>query len=272
MNKYLSLLSVPVLLITTILAYAHEPIFSLGPETIWKGGIGIESETGYEKKGSDREIEMHYEIIYGVTEDLSLTIEVPHIIEKKEKRGISDGLGEVALRGKYQLFKKDTLGAQDKVSLIYGLKLPTGNEDKKPSLGSGSFDHLFGLSAGHESTTLYGFATGRYLLKTESGNEEKGDRAIIDIAFGFRPWLRPYKSWDLVVLFENSYIFSQKNKLNGVKQENSGGHKILTGPTFLWSIRNVMVKGGIQFPVWQDLNGNQEKTDLRSVIAVEYHF
>ncbi|KKL05704.1 hypothetical protein LCGC14_2603390, partial [marine sediment metagenome] len=49
------------------------------------------------------------------------------------------------------------------------------------------------------------------------------------------------------------------------------GEEIFIGPTLLWSIRNIMIKGGIQFPVWQDLNGNQ-KRDFRSLLAVEYHF
>lgn len=272
MSKVLLFLSVSILLIAANSAHAHEPVFGLGPETIYKGGIGLETEIEHEKEGSERETAMHYEIIYGVTEDFSLTLGVPHIIEKKEGAEISDGLGEIALRGKYQLFRKNTLGASDKVALIYGLKFPTGDEDKEPTLGSGSLDHLFGLSLGHESRTIYGFIAGRYLLKTESGGKEKGDKVLIDVAFGFRPWLRPYKSWDFVVLLENSYIFSEKDEVNGIKQENSGGEKILIGPTFLWSIRNLMIKGGIQFPVWQDLNGDQEETDFRSVIAVEYHF
>lgn len=272
MNKLLLFLSLSILLCRSSFVFAHEPIFSLGPETIYKGGVGIETEIEYEKAGREKETSMHYEVIYGVSEDFSLTVEVPHIIEKEESGEISGGLGEVALRGKYQLFRKDTLGAQDKVALIYGLKFPTGDEDKDPSLGSGSWDHLFGLSLGHESTTLYGFATGRYFLKTESAGKEKGNKVLIDIAFGFRPWLRPYKSWDLVFLLENSYLSSQKDEVKGVKQANSGGKEFLMGPTFLWSIRNLMVKGGIQFSLWQDLNGDQEKTDFRSVVAVEYHF
>lgn len=253
-------------------SFAHEPVFGLGPETIYRGGFGIETESEYEKKGSGRETAIHYEIIYGVTENFSLTIEVPQIIEKKENSETSNGIGEIAFRGKYQLFRKDRLGVQDKVALVYGLKFPTGDEEKNPSLGSGSLDHFFGLSAGHESTTLYGFATGRYQLTTESGGKEKGDKILIDVAFGFRPWLRAYKSWDLVFLLENSYIFAWKDEMNGVKQSNSGGKELLMGPTFLLSYRNKMVKLGTQFPVWQDLNVDREGIDFRSIIAAEYHF
>ncbi|MFQ5455511.1 MAG: transporter [Nitrospirota bacterium] len=252
-------------------AFAHEPIFSVGPETIYRGGLGIEAEIEHDRGDNKRETAVDYEIIFGITEDISLTARLPYIIEKRDNAKTSQGIGEAAFRGKYQVYKKDRLGAQDKVALIYGLKIPTGDKDKTPPLGSGSFDHIFGISLGHESTTLYGFATGRYLLNSSSDNKDKGDRVIIDIAFGFRPWLRPYRSWDFVLLIENSYIVSYKDEINGIREKGSGGEELFSGPTFLWSIRNLMVKGGIQFSIWEDLNGNQDETDFRSVIAVEYH-
>lgn len=251
---------------------AHEPVFSLGPETIYKGGMGIETEFEFDDNGSDREQRLNYELIYGFTEDIALTLKVPQVTDKESGAQSSSGLGDIALRGKYQFFKKDTLGAQDKATLIYGLEFPSGDEDKNPALGNGAIDHLFGLSLGHESTILYGFATGRYILRTDSGSLDKGDQGLFDFAFGFRPWLRPYKSWDLVVLLENSYIWTGKDERGSVGVDNSGGQKLLIGPTFLWSIRNIMVKGGVQFPVWEDLNGNQEDTDFRSIAALEYHF
>ena len=95
---------------------------------------------------------------------------------------------------------------------------------------------------------------------------------LADLAVGFRPWLRPYKSWDLVLLWENSYLFSAKDEVDDLKVANSRGHEILSGPTFLWSIRNLMIKGGIQFPLWQNLQGDQEERDFRALIAAEYHF
>ena len=253
-------------------AFAHEPVFSLGPETIFKGGLGIETEFKFDQADKDKELLLHYEILYGLTENLGVTLEIPQFLKKKDGMDSSNGLGDISLRGKYQFYKKDSLGAQDKATIIYGLKFPAGGEDKKPSLGSGAIDHLFGLSVGHESTKIYGFATGRYKLKTDSGSKDKGDQFLFDVSFGLRPWLRPYKSWDLVVLLENSYVYSQKDEIDGVSQTNTGGQKLFIGPSLLWSLRNVMLKGGVQFPVWQDLNGTQSETDLRSIVALEYHF
>lgn len=253
-------------------ALAHEPIFSLGPETIFKGGFGIETEFEFDQADKDKEQALNTEVLYGLTESIGLTLRIPQFINQKEGVNVSNGVGDVSLRGKYQFYKKDSLGSQDKATLIYGLKFPSGNKNKTPSLGSGSVDHLFGLSVGHESTTFYGFATGRYLLKTDSDGKNKGDQFLFDFSVGFRPWIRPYKSWDLVMLLENSYVYTQKDEIARVRQGNTGGQKFFMGPSFLWSLRNIMLKGGIQFPVWQNLNGTQSKTDLRSVVGLEYHF
>lgn len=272
MKTLMALAAVALIFNSVPQGLAHEPVFSLGPETIYKGGIGIEVEGEFDKADEEREAAMNYELLYGVTENLSLTLKVPHLIEGKEGASTSNGLEDITLRGKYQFFRKDTLGAQDKAAFIYGMKFPAGSEDKRPATGSGSLDHLFGLTVGHESTTLYGFMSARYLLRTQSGVREKGDQVLVDIAVGFRPWLRPYKSWDLVLLWENSYIFSAKDEVDDLKVANSRGHEILSGPTFLCSIRNLMIKGGIQFPLWQDLQGDQQERDFRALLAAEYHF
>ncbi len=267
-----SILVLVSVLSTAICAHAHEPVFSLGPETIYKDGVGVETEFEYEEGGTDKETSLHYELLYGVTENWAVTLEVPQVLDQKETGMSSEGLGDMAVRSKYQIFKRDTLGAQDKLTLLYGLKFPTGDKNKTPPLGSGSYDHLFGLSAGHESIKWYRFATVRYVLRPDAGVLDKGDRLMLDVAAGLRPWLRPYKSWDLVMLLEGSYITTWKDLKNGAALSNSGGQELFLGPTFLWSIRNWMFKGGIQFPILQDLNGHQDERDFRTQLAVEYHF
>ena len=261
-----------LILLTANIASAHEPVFSLGPETIFKNGVGIETEFEFEQADKNKDQVMHTEILYGLTESIGLTLEIPQFLDKKETLNSSDGLGDIALRTKYQFYKKDALGSQNKATLIYGIKFPSGNHNKNPPLGSNSVDHLFGLSIGHESTKLYGFATGRYLLKTDSKNNNNGDQLLLDFSVGFRPKIRAYKSWDFVFLLENSYIYTQKNKISGTKISNSGGQQFFIGPSALISMRNIMFKAGVQFPVWQDLNGAQSLTDLRSIAAIEYHF
>jgi len=253
-------------------ARAHEPLFSLGPETIYEGGIGIEAELEFEDAKGERLTVINYEILYGLRENLSLTLKVPHILARTEGGRTERGLGDIEFRAKYRFFKKDTLGAQNKVSGIFGIKVPTGDEDALPPLGTGTVDLLFGATYGYESRTWYGFATTRYRLRTQNDGRDLGDRLFLDAAAGYRPWRREYFEWDLVVLAEVNAEFEFKDELRGVRLPDTGGNTVWVGPTALLSYRNVMFKGGIQFPLYEDLNGKQGSSNVRAVVSAEYHF
>jgi len=254
-------------------AYAHEPVFSLGPETIFEGGVGIETEFEFEDVAGQKQTVMHYEIIYGLKENLSITLNVPQILDRDTDEGTSSGLGDVELRGKYRFFKKDMLGAQHKLTGIFGVKLPTGDDDANPALGTGTTDFLFGGSYGYESRTWYHFLTTRYRFRTESGSRDPGDRLFIDGAIGYRPFQTEYTELDTVFLLEMNVEFEFKDELQGTRLANTGGNTIWLGPTMLISpTPQWMFKSGIQFPVYQDLNGNQEHSKFRAVFGIEFHF
>ncbi len=259
---------------------AHEPIFGLGPHTIYKGGVGIEAEfEGEEASGGgeeEKEYVLHNEIIYGVTADFSVTLAVPYVIEHERKAGgvedSSSGLGDLSLRGKYRFWRRDAPGVQDAAAFILGVKFPTGDDDKSPRLGSGSTDYLFALAAARESLTWYYFGDVRYRLNTEGGGGlEKGDRLFADLAIGIRPWPIKYLKPDLVLLAELNWETFMRDELNGLDIEDSGGNRLFLSPSFFFTRRNLAVKGGVQIPVHQDLNGEQPEEDYRFKLAVELH-
>ncbi len=276
-------------------AYAHEPIFSIGPETIFKGGVGIEVATEYFEKTKlledgneiadplDREkrgLKVITEIIYGLTEDLALTIEIPYLsLETEETSGgqrikkSSSGIGDIVLRSKYSLFERDMPGASLGVSSILGIKLPTGDEDKDPVLGTGSVDVFGGVASGYESRRWYAFGDLRYRLNTEANNIRKGNVLNYNVVFGIRPWLTEYEQPDLVLLVEFNGEYAWKDKGSGVTNpNNTGGNTISISPGILLSYRNVMLKAGVKLPISQELNGTQLGEDYEVVTAIEIHF
>jgi len=160
------------LLILPYMSYAHEPIFGLGPGTIFKGGVGIEFE--YEKvKGEEG---LATEVLYGITEDLSFTA-----------RSVNDNgnIKEAGLRLKYRIWKRYDVGLIDALSLIGGTIFDV-EENRVYPLG--------GLAVGRESRRWYFFADMRASRKL-----------FIDGAVGIRPWLMEYLKPDLVLLSELNY-------------------------------------------------------------------
>lgn len=254
-------------------ASAHEPVFGVGPETIYKGGVGIELGYDYEDLGGGRRDQLlHTEILYGATKDLSLTLEVPTLLRRETGLGSTSGLGDVLLRGKYRFFRRDRLGASERASVLLGVKFPTGAHHRSVPRGSGSFDALAGLSVAHESRRWYGFGTFRYVLRTKHDGLDRGDRVLFDVAAGFRPWLTEYLEPDLVLLLEWNGEWEGRDRLGGSRLGSTGGFVGWLGPTALLSYRNWMLKTGVQLPLTSDLNGGQKRPDVRTLAAIEYHF
>ncbi|MCZ6481693.1 MAG: transporter, partial [Alphaproteobacteria bacterium] len=137
---------------------AHGPLFSPAPETIFKGGTEItlafhtEEATGAGNK--EKAYEMSLEAEYGITADWEIGIEIPYAW-KEENGGDAGGLGDIVLDTKYQFWKRDLPLAQYKAAAFLKTKLPTGDDDSTPRLGSGSTDVIAGLATGYESRRWY---------------------------------------------------------------------------------------------------------------------
>ena len=269
-----------VMLIQINSAFAHEPIFGLGPHVIYKGGVGVEVEIDGERSSGNqktkRELAINTEIIYGITADLAATLVIPGILDKVNETETeyqsSSGFGDLSLRLKYRFWRRDTPGTQDSAAIILGGKFPTGDENEKPKLGSVSTDLLFGLAVARESRRWYYFGDFRYRLNTEDDQFKVGDKIFADAAIGIRPWPTEYLEPDWVFLVETNWETQQRNELFGRDVSDSGGNSLFISPAFFFTYRNLAVKGGVQVPIYQNLYGNQPDIDYRFALGVEYHF
>ena len=269
-----------VMLIQIISAFAHEPIFGLGPHVIYKGGVGVEVEIDGERSSgnlkTERELAVDTEIIYGITSDLAVTLVIPGILDKvritETEDQSSSGFGDLSIRLKYRFWRRDSPGIQDSAAIILGGKFPTGDENEKPKLGSGSTDFLFGLAVARESRRWYYFGDFRYRLNTTDDQFKAGDKIFADAAIGIRPWLTEYLEPDWVFLVEANWETQQRNEQFGQAVSDSGGNLLFVSPGFFLTYRNLAVKGGVQVPVYQNLYGNQPGIDYRFAFGVEIHF
>jgi len=236
---------------------AHEPLFGLGPHTIGKYAWAVESE--FEKQGD--ELSNSIEILYGITPNVAITLATPYLFESGEREG---GLGNITLRGKYRFIRLDSPGASTAFAFHGGVRI------RRSPLVTGPAPNFFvGISFGHESRRHYAFADFRWIQRNSTDNIQPGGIANLEAAYGIRPWLLEYKQPDLVLLVEFLGEFIGKNQLNGNVIPGSGGQRFSVAPGFLFSIRNVMLKGGIKIPVQQS-NALLDE-DPTAVLGIEIH-
>lgn len=263
--KYLTLFSFVLTLgcpYLTNRAFAHEPLFGLGPHTVGQYAWALESEFEHGHEGWAN----HYELIYGFTPDIAVTAALPYVFSGEDRKA---GFGDLVLRGKYRFFRHDYLNGSDAFAFHWGIKFPTGS--RAEHRGSGATDYFAGLSFGRETRRHYVFADIRYQIKGAVDNIERANVLNFDAAYGIRPWKLEYQQPDLVILGELLGEAAGKNSINGTADANSGGFVLSFAPGVLFSYRNMMLKGGVKFAVLENLNGFQEKPDPEFVFAIEFH-
>jgi len=257
-------------------ANAHNPVFSPGPHVVHKGGVEVTAKFARDRASGAGETETGQEgaleVEYGLTADWSVEAELPFVDKDANSRG-SSGLGDAVLRSRYRFLRIDSPGAQDSAAVLLQVKLPTGDDNSSPRLGSGSTDILGGLLFGHEGRRWYYYGAGRYRLNTEGGRGlEKGDRQFLDLVGGVRPVLTGYLEPDAVLFLELNWETAGRDSLNGAALGNTGGWELFLSPGLFATYRNVALRTGFQIPIARRLNGTQPDTDYRFKLEMKYTF
>lgn len=249
-------------LLGPLVAMAHEPLFGLGPHTIYQYGLGIESQMEQRESGWSNQLEL----IYGVTPEWAVTLAAPYLFATRIR---SAGFGDISLRSKYRIYRDDRPGASNQAALHLGIKFPTGS--KTNFRGSGSTDVLLGISMGRESIRHYYFAALRYQRNGTSDGMHRGNILRYDAAYGIRPWQLQYLQPDAVFLLELNGEWLGRDSRNRRTLSSTGGHIINLSPGLLFSYRNIMIKSGVKIPVKSFLNGEQPKPEPEYVFGLEFH-
>jgi hypothetical protein len=249
---------------------AHDPIFSLGPHVLFKGGIEIHVGLEQSKNGDKKESEQKFELKYGLTGDWVVGVELPYKRFEMSDSELS-GIGDIALSSKYRFWRKDILAVQESLAVLLKVKLDTSSQ----AITANSVDTIIGLTYGFESLNWYRWASFRYRLNGQINQDnnkiERGNKTFIDFVVGYRPILNAYRDPDLVYMLELNSEFALRNKVNDTIQANSGGSQWFLSPGFMWTLRNMAVKGGINLPVYSNLHGEQQKSDYRFKLSIEWH-
>lgn len=252
-------------------AWAHDPIFGLGPHVLYKGGVEIAPEARLEEKGNERKAELGVQLTYGLTGDWAAGIELPYTW-KDDGSKTASGAGDVRLFTKYRFWRNDSLGVQESAAALLKVKTNTGDDNSTPSIGTGSTDTILGLAYGYESRKWYRWASLRYRRNGENdAGMRRGDKIRFDLVGGIRPTPTGYLEPDTVWLLELNGEYARRTELNGTDLSNSGGTEWFLSPGIFWTKRNFAVKAGVQVPIISNLNGDQDETDYRTKVVLEWH-
>ena len=271
-TNYLTGLSI-VLLTSAMsqIAWAHDPIFGVGPHVLFKDGFEVATEVESDKAGDAKEQALALEVTYGLTGDWAIGVDLPYVF-KEEGNNSSNGNGDAGVFTKYRFWRKDSLGLQETAAVLLKGITNTAADNKSPALDKGTTDAILGLTYGYEGRKWYRWASARYRFNgTNDAGIDRGDKILLDFVGGIRPNPTGYKEVDIVWLLELNGEYGQRAELGGAELSNTGGTEWFVSPGIFWTKRNFAIKAGVQLPIYHNLNGNQQDSDYRAKMVFEWH-
>ncbi len=229
--------------------------------------------------------------VYGVTEKLALFSIVP-ILDKNldvttptgRKTRETSGLGDVTIIARYTLLNWDKKGQTFRLAPFIAMETPTGDDDKKDSLGqlpqplqlgSGSWDPSIGMVMTRQTLNWQIDASSSYKFNTEANDFEFGDVARLDLSYQYRLWPRHLGTGVPSFIYgvlESNLIWEDRNKVGGSDDKNSGGTTLFFTPGIQYVAKRFVIEAAVQLPVVQDLNGNALENDLISTLSLRINF
>ncbi len=255
--------------------FAHEPLFGVGPRTIWKGGFGF--VVGVEQQalpvGNHRALGYH--TIYGITEDWVVSLEGHQPLQAD--RGLFRSVENLLVQTKYRFFQHDVFGGVYHAAVLGGIDRPLDSSEEEAETEGGNATHgtkptgyIGGASAAYEGRHWMYWGTGRYRVNiTPAAQVQPGNVFLFDLALGFRPVLTGFYDPDVVLMAEVNGQVSGRKQVDGTPVRGSGGSRLLMGFGAWITWRNWAVRPGVQIPVVSSNAGDQ--FNYQTVVEIEIH-
>ena len=177
----------------------------------------------------------------------------------------SSGIGDLKLFAKYLFVQVDRKNETFRVASKVGIKLPTGDDQRTPALGTGSTDYFLASVAGWIKGRFGIYGEGIYNLNTANDQINFGNSFSYNLALGYRVLPAVYETYpspQLNGFLELNGTIVQKNRASGQKIIDSGGTILFLSPGFQYiGGRRWLIEATVQYPIINRPNGTQLATD-----------
>lgn len=199
-------------------------------------------------------------LLYGLTDNFSLNINIPIAVSFKNGNNHSSGLEDMFFQPEYAFYVQQTSKFVDQATIVGNITFPTGSNQKQPNTGFGSISYFLGATFNRTYSDWIYFTSHGVVLTTSDDSIKFGDQFLYQFGIGRNIAYNPL-SWIFSWLLEANGQYNQKDKIDGVINPNSGGNTILLTPSLWFSTPKLAFQLGVGFPIAQHLFGDQIKTN-----------
>jgi len=201
-------------------------------------------------------------LYYGVTDWLTVRGSLPLVdrfreYESTDGQEANTGFGDVVIDPKIQIYK--ALEGYPRISLLTGVRFPTGDTDGDPPLSDGSTDYLGGAVVTHRFGTVDAHFSVVYFVNGES---ENGNGIENEWISSFTVETRVTESWSL--LWEAKGYFGERP---------SERYRIYACPGISWSGGRLTVGASAMISaISEEMNTSAVDYDWAPYIRLYYRF
>lgn len=234
------------------------PLISFGQRLVGKDvtqlSLFADDRVGHHQNYIDSELF----IDYGISDNLAVGLDVPYASSFKYENTYSTGIQDIILQGEYAFLNVSTKTYSDQATIVVNLSFPTGSANNQPSTGFGALSFFTGLTSIRMYTDWYLFTSHGIEVRTERHATRFGNSFLYQFGLGRNISYIPNKmifSW----LLELDGTYSDRNKIQGFVDPNSGGNLIYLTPSLWLSLQKFYVQFGVSWALSQHLLGVQNK-------------
>jgi hypothetical protein len=254
----------------------HGPAFGLATPTLARGQWS--SDTAVVQTDSQAGDALSYRemVGYGITEDLQVLLTFP--LREPDNAALTRGgsmMGAMdTIEGSLQWRFHRTapeVGVRRESALLVGIAEPT--DDTRGMMQIGTSVHAAAVT-GYVSRTMYWWAGAGTQYYLEKSGDRPGALYYVSGVLGYRPPLfqHDYPKPDWRVFLEGLAEAMERHSVDGRPMRDSGGEKLLIGPSVLGLYGRWGIEAGVLWPVVQSLNGVQAEEHYRAKLVLTYWF
>lgn len=201
-------------------------------------------------------------MVYGISDRTSLYFNYPIEAEYLTRVHRMTGLKDVTLQLEHAFYTWGNSKYQEQATAVGYLSLPTQESDpgQVSPIGFGSSSFFIGATYNRTYVDWLVFVSPGIQLTDTSNQVRLGSQYLYQAGVGRNIFYVTNQSM-LFGLVEMTGQYTEKDKILGVANPDSGGNIISLTPSLWLSTQKLIIQVGVGFPVVQDLYGNQTKTD-----------
>lgn len=194
-------------------------------------------------------------VLYGITDNLSFLVNAPYAASFKSGEQQSSGFEDGSAQIEYAFYNKSTSNFVDQATVVTNMSFPMGSTQKNPPTGVGSPSFFLGTTYNRKYVKWSFFGSPGAVLTTDENGTQFGNSYLYQCGLGRS--IADTGRWIFAWMTEVDGTYTQKNKVSGVIDPNSGGNVIYLTPSLWASTKKFIFQFGIGFPVSQHWYGKQ---------------